>query len=238
MAMTEPAGSDRSGLAAEYVLGTLDAAERAEAEALMLAGGAFAAEVEAWRRRLDPLLEAPPATPPAGVQDEVLAAIGPENGARAEILQLRRRAAAWKWVATGAAAIAASLAVFIASRSPEPPRTPAYVAVLESPDKKPAFVATADPAHGGLSIRRVGLPPPPNRSFELWAIPEGAAPQSLGVVDRSAAISAKTLIQKTGGEPLAKIVLAITEEPEGGSPDGKPSGAPLFTGKLVQAPES
>ncbi len=168
MAMTEPGSGDPSGLAAEYVLGTLDAEEKAEAEALLRSSGAFAAEVEAWRRRLDPLLEAAPATPPAGVFEEVLAAIGArEDGAPAAIVQLRRRAAIWKWTAAAATALAASLLVVIASRIPGPPATPSFVAVLESADKKPAFVATAGPARGGLFIERLGPPPPPGRSFEL-----------------------------------------------------------------------
>ncbi len=234
--MTEP-GNDRGGLAAEYVLGTLDRSERAQAEALMQSDRAFAAEVEEWRHRFDPLLAAPPSPPPARALDGVLAAIDAEElGPSAEIVQLRRRLAVWKWTAAATAALAASLFVFIAIRLQEPPNSPAFVAVLESPDKKPAFVAAANLSDGGLSIRRVGSPPPLGRSFELWAIREGTPPQSLGVVDRTAVIPAKTLIQSTGGEPLGKIMLAITEEPEGGSRNGKPSGPPVFAGKLLQTP--
>jgi hypothetical protein len=55
-------------------------------------------------------------------------------------------------------------------------------------------------------------------------------------VDRSAVITSETLIEKTGGEPLAKVLLAITDEREGGSIDEKPSGNPIFSGKLIQAP--
>ncbi len=236
MATTEP-GNDRGGLAAEYVLGTLDRSEKAQAEALMQSDTAFAAEVEDWRRRFDPLLAAPPSPPPARALDGILAAIGArEPQPSAEIVQLRRRLAVWKWTAAATAALAASLIAFIAIGLLEPPKPAAFVAVLESSDKKPAFVATANLADGGLSIRRVGPPPPPGRSFELWAIREGAPPQPLGVVDTAAVIPAKTLVQRTGGEPLGNILLAITEEPEGGSRDGKPGGPPVFAGNLLQTP--
>ena len=182
-------------------------------------------------------LDPPSSTPPAGAFDGILAAIGAqEPQPSADIVQLQRRLTLCKWTAAAAAALAASLIAFLAIGLLEPPNSPAFVAVLESPDKKPAFVATANLADGGLSIRRVGPPPPPGRSFELWAIREGAPPQTLGVVDKTAVIPAKALVQGTGGEPLGKILLAITDEPEGGSRNGKPSGPPVFAGKLLQTP--
>jgi anti-sigma-K factor RskA len=236
--MTELETGDFNGLAAEYVLGTLDAAEKRNAEALLHSDAGFAAEVEAWRRRLDPLLEVPSAEPPAGVLDRVFSAIegrGLADGA--EIIELRRRAVVWKRTAGAAVAIAAGLVLYVAAQ-PIPPAAPAYFAVLESADRKQAFVAAADPNRGGLYIQRVGGAPPPGRSYELWAIRPGTAPESLGVVGNRAQISALTLNTKTGGEALSKVLLAITEEPEGGSPDGKPSAAPIFTGPLIHAPSS
>ena len=41
---------DRDGFAAEYVLGTLDTDERAQADALMLVDQDFAAKVRQWER--------------------------------------------------------------------------------------------------------------------------------------------------------------------------------------------
>ena len=46
---------DHNALGAEYVLGTLDASERAQVEAMMSADKDFAATVEAWERRLNTL---------------------------------------------------------------------------------------------------------------------------------------------------------------------------------------
>ncbi|MDC7785118.1 hypothetical protein PQJ75_02500 [Rhodoplanes sp. TEM] len=59
---------DRAGLAAEYVLGTLDADERDEAAALIASDPAFAALVAAWERRLGELhAMVEPVTPPAEI---------------------------------------------------------------------------------------------------------------------------------------------------------------------------
>ena len=59
---------DHDGLAAEYVLGTLDAFEREQVEALMATDPAFSALVRGWERRLGelnalvPSVEPPPET--------------------------------------------------------------------------------------------------------------------------------------------------------------------------------
>ncbi len=236
--MTELDDNDRAGLAAEYVLGTLDNADKAWAEALIRSDDAFAAEVEKWRGRFDPLVATiPPESAPHGALDDILSRIGREAAApSAEIIQLRRQATIWKWTAGAAAAVAASLLAIIFIRPIEPAKSTQFVAVLEATDRTPAFIARADLTNGGLVVRRIGPGPAPNRSFELWAIRDEAAPQSLGLVDREAGIPSRTLIEKTAGVPLQKVLLAITDEPEGGSKDGRPSGPPIFTGKLIQAP--
>jgi anti-sigma-K factor RskA len=70
------ADADRLGLAAEYVLGTLDAAERDEAEALINSDAAFAAMVGDWERKLGELsaMVAPVSPPPelwAAIQERL-----------------------------------------------------------------------------------------------------------------------------------------------------------------------
>jgi len=57
---------DRAGMAVEYALGTLDADERAQADALLLVDPEFAAEVQRWERRLGELNAlVAPVEPPA-----------------------------------------------------------------------------------------------------------------------------------------------------------------------------
>ena len=53
--MTQAESDDQELLAAEYVLGTLDAEERARARALVTMDPGFAAVVRAWERRLGEL---------------------------------------------------------------------------------------------------------------------------------------------------------------------------------------
>jgi anti-sigma-K factor RskA len=78
---------DVNGFAAEYVLGTLDADERAEADALRLVDASFAAKVLEWERRLGELnVLVAPVEPPAAVWDRIKA--GLEGTGQVEHLRL------------------------------------------------------------------------------------------------------------------------------------------------------
>jgi anti-sigma-K factor RskA len=76
---------DRDALAAEYVLGTLSADEREQAEALLAIDPAFAEIVRVWERRLGELnvmVEA--VEPPAEVWDKIKTEVAPRATAAAE----------------------------------------------------------------------------------------------------------------------------------------------------------
>ena len=107
-----------------------------------------------------------------------------------------------------------------------------YVAVLSDDKHAPTVLVTFDPTRNTLTLKRVGgYHEGPDRSLELWALPPGGAPKSLGVM---------------GGGPVVKLVaqenevretpaLAITLEPRGGAPaGGGPTGPVLFKGALLQ----
>jgi len=230
---------DRRGLAAEYVLGTLEAAERAEVERRLASDPELAAEVARWQSRLEPLLAAvPPESPSAGTFDKVLARIGsaPEDSAGARVVRLERQVGRWRGAAIAAGALAAGLLVFVSLRElARPPAAPEeFVAVLETQDRNPAFVATVNVAAGTVTLRRLaGTGPEAGHSYELWAVGGGReAPQSLGVVGRRASLPVARL-GATSAERLGETVFAISIEPEGGSPTGQPTGPVTFTGRLV-----
>ena len=74
---------EREGLAAEYVLGTLDARDAAEVEAALPTDAALRADVEAWERRLAPLQAlAVPEAPPPELWDRIEAALAGTPAAR------------------------------------------------------------------------------------------------------------------------------------------------------------
>ncbi len=226
---------DMEELAAEFALGSLPPEERQEAESLMASDPAFAAMVTAWERRLIPLaLALEPVEAPPRIRGAVMKAIAGDTAGSETVVAWKRRASAWRLATLGASAIAASLAAFIALGTPEGPLTDQrYVAVLQAEGPGPAFLASIDLANGSISVRTVGAPPQPGKSYELWAVGAGRdKPQSLGVIDASFRIPASKL-GKIDPAALKDTLFAVSLEPEGGSPTGQATGPVMFTGKLV-----
>jgi len=217
------------GLAAEYALGTLDAAERAEAAARRLREPELDAAISAWEARLSPLLEAAPErAPPAGLFERIEAQLG--GSGSGVVVELRARLRRWRATAAGAGALAAALAAglaFLVLARPTPPHQ--FVAILQKSPDEPAFAMTVDIDKLQFSVRPVAAQAPPGKSYELWIIGPKQAPKSLGVID--AATGERDL---AGDKAIVRdATYAVTVEPKGGSPTGKPSGAPVFFGRLV-----
>jgi Uncharacterized protein conserved in bacteria len=86
-------------------------------------------------------------------------------------------------------------------------------------------------------VRKVGAPPvETGKSYELWLISDklGGRPRSLGVIGGSD-FTARPVLGSYDPDIVNNATYAVTVEEAGGSPDGKPHSAPVFTGKLVEA---
>ena len=138
---------ERDGMAAEYALGTLDADERAQADALLLVDPDFAGEVARWERRLGELnVLVAPVEPPAPVWEKILAGVGeaapaapmrlPEVAAppvaavaaaepSAEIIDLTQRMRRWRGLTVMTGALAASIVAIVVAREYRPDVLPA-----------------------------------------------------------------------------------------------------------------
>lgn len=232
---TEP-GQDRAG---EYVLGLLRGAERRRFEAEMARDPSLAAEVAEWEERLLPLsLAVPEIEPPqslwASIETAVIAESAPAL-ARAPIqakrpgliAQIWDSVSLWRGFAVAAAAAAIALAVLRPGASPPPP---AMVAVMQS--KSGPMFTVAMRTDGGAMIAPVGhAAPPSGKVWQLWAVKKGAKPVAIGFLTSSGAVLPK------GDVPAAflkaHVLIAATVEPQGGSPTGQPTSAPVFAGPLL-----
>lgn len=227
--MADTDRNETDALAAEYVLGQLAGAERRAAEARLTSDPAFRAAVAAWERRLQPLADsAEEAIPPSGVLTAVLARIetsGETPGGN--VVSLRRAVRRWRATAAIVGAAAAVLAGVVVLERTQPLASTEFVAVLTAEGAKPAFVATIDTVRGTISVRRVADAAPPGKSYELWAVPPGGAPRSLGLVQQA------SLSRPLSVTPSGNLTFAISLEPEGGSPTGAPTGPVVFSGALV-----
>jgi len=176
------------------------------------------------------------------------------------VIRLSAQARRWRNVASFTTAIAAALVAMIAVGVYQPdllpdgvrpkPRvqvvevkTPAvsaapsaqYVAVLQKEGGSPAFILTVDGATKNFTVRKVGAAPEPGKSFELWLISDKLQrPRSLGVIG-GGDFTARPVLSSYDNDTINTATYAVTVEQAGGSPDGNPHSAPVFTGKLIEA---
>ena len=233
--MSDPDDDDPD--AGEYVLGTLDDAERSAVGARRHNDPALDARITAWERRLSPLLEAvPEITPPQHVYAGLIARLfgqqasagQPDGGA---LLRLNRSVRRWRVATAGCAALAASLLAWIALVPSRPPAQN-FVAVLQKDAGSPAILLDVDIAARKLTIRPVSTAAQPDKSYELWLIdPNVGAPRSLGTL--SARGPTRASLAPFDQATIEGATYAVTLEPLGGSPTGSPSSQPILTGRLT-----
>jgi anti-sigma-K factor RskA len=107
------------------------------------------------------------------------------------------------------------------------------VAVLESADARPGLIVTVQPAVGRAIIRPLAVSVANDRALELWLIEgQGRPPRSLGLLDRQQKTSLTLPAElRSALEPSAG--LAVSLEPPGGSPTGKPTGPVIYQGPIL-----
>jgi anti-sigma-K factor RskA len=236
--MTTP--DDIDALAAEYVLGTLDLAERTAVSARRLREPALDTAIKDWEERLAPLdAIMAPVEPPAGVLAAIEHALN--SGQRAgwtvvELDTLRRRVKLWQRIGVAASAIAASLIVAIGLRETvyRPPLQQ-FVGVFQKDDVLPSFYLTIDLDTRELTIRPVDARRTPGKTYQLWIASDqlGPTPQSLGLVDDDLAPTRKSL--PFDRQLLQRATYGVSLEPAGGSPTGRPTAPALHTKLLPVA---
>lgn len=234
--------SERDILAGEYALRLLEGEELAAARRLLVEDPSFAAAVAAWDNRLHPLTgEVPERALPSGLWARIEQALDrvPETPA---ILALRRQVRRWKAAAGlfGAGAVAALIALLLVPRGAPPAIVPPPTAQASAPvlaasvatERSGTIAVTYLPDRGDLLVVPAALDLPAGRAAELWLIPAGSAPISLGLVGREAG---RRPVQPDIAARFARgATIAVSDEPAGGSPTGQPTGAVLGSGILQQ----
>jgi len=215
--MTSPSAlsEDDDLLAAEYVLGVLEAEARAMATARLRTDAAFAAAVHAWETRLDGLNDGFAEAPAPDLMPAIEARLFPTATAP-------RPRRTWFGLAA-AGALVAGLAVAALFLNQTGPAQAPLLTTLAAADL--AYEVRADGET--LQVTRIaGAPAPQGQVHELWAIaPGGAAPVSLGLLGE-APLTLRYPVPPPGW------VLAVSVEPAGGSPTGAPTGPVILTAEI------
>lgn len=225
---------ERDTLAAELALGLLEGEARAEALRLRLADPAFAAQVAAWEEKFAALHdETPSVAPRSGLWDNIAARL--PDGRGPIVVALESRLTRWRMATVASGAVAAALALVLLTQSPAPlPATDTpqlAVARIEGTASGPLIRARYDRGSGVMELNIEGFTPG-DLAPELWVIPAGGAPVSLGQVAPSGAASVTVA---SGHRALVQdgATLAITMEPVSATPHAAPTSAPVAAGKIT-----
>lgn len=232
--MSEPRETDREPegddlLAAEYVLGVLDPADRPAVAARIERDRDFAVLVDAWAARLSPLDDAYRAAPPPA---SVKAALDRRlhDATASPKPSLWSSLAFWRGLSAAALAVAA-FAVIAPLLLPAPPPAERLVALLASDGSDVRYVVVYDPAENDVSLNHLAGDRAEGRDFELWLIEGDKAPVSAGIIAVGGNIHI-VLPPELAARLAAGAVLAISMEPKGGSPTGAPTGPVVAAGDL------
>jgi anti-sigma-K factor RskA len=232
-------------LAGEYVLGVLDTAQRRQVQARLETDRAFAQRVEDWERRLAPLLaDIAPVEAPAEVWAAVCARLGwtqreresSPGGFWGNLGFWRAATALCALIAIAAIVFTLERPVTVApqpvARTVEPAAKP--VTSLERDDGTPGWLASVDATRGTVLMVPVpSAPDPQGRVPELWLIPAGMAPVSLGAVSITSSHTV-TVPQNERAALMAGSTLAITLESPAGIPHAAPTTAIIAKGTIQQ----
>lgn len=205
-------------LAAEYVLGTLRGRARRRFERWFVSPQ-VGQLVKAWEKRLaglEPPLEsvAPPPTVWRGIEEKLH-------------LRQQRRAPAMRWLGVAAAAAFFAVAGYFAFRQPTPVDVPALASTERALLQKDAQTiywrveVLGDNQELSLHVHVVH-DLPPGKSHELWALPEGGAPVSLGLMPHTG--DHHRVLTAAQRDALSRSKqIAVSLEAEGGSTTGAPA---------------
>lgn len=236
-----PPEDERDLLAAELALGLLEGEELLTARGRAAQDPGFADTVRRWEGRLAPLIEeVREVPPPAGLWDGIERAIGAANPGGGEVVTLRRKVSLWKGFAAGASAIAASLALLVGYQATretpvpvQPDDAPVLIATLSSEEAPTSLAVAYDREAASLLVTPGRLAEPAGRAHQLWIIPAGGSPISLGLV-RSGAPQRLAVPAPVAARFAASATIALSVEPPGGSPTGQPTGPVVAAGELLE----
>ena len=226
----------RQALAAEYVLGTLHGRARQRFDRLLEQDARLRQIVSAWEQKLGLLNEGlAPVRPPQQAWTNIQQRLGLGQNKKSKsgwLAGLWGSLALWRSLTT-VAMLAVMFGVYLNLFAPKLVVNQ-YVAVLQTEQQQASWLVKSDLQNKRLIVHIVNEQTIPiGKAFELWMIVGEGKPISLGLIS---ADQQKSIL--LSDELLAKLksgnVMAVSIEPEDGSPTGQPTGPVPYTGAVTQ----
>jgi len=221
-------------LAAEYALGTLRGRARLRFERICKDNKMAQAAVKRWEDRFVNMLSAVKVEQPS---PQVWNGIERRLGLRNQTAE-KSASSMWSWLGSrwsaaafaGVTALAIGVGVFLqqsASRV-EP------IGTFAQADRGDIWRVSSSKDGARLVIEATDqVTPDAQHAYELWALPEGSPPVSLGLLPKNgSATLALNAAQRAALGSATKI--AVSLEPLGGSPTGAPTGPVLHVTDVMK----
>jgi anti-sigma-K factor RskA len=212
-------------LASEYALGTLRGPARRRFERWRASTSFVDQRCRFWEERLMQLAKGlKPVQPPAHVWQAIERRLNLTTGQR----PLRRMRA---FALAASIVLVVGLAGLLYWRSLPPDRATA-VATISAKSGEHIWQLEVFGNSDRLVAHAAKLPArPAGHDYELWALPKGAVPVSLGILPAAGA-STRTLTAMQKQALALSSQVAVSIEPLGGSPTGQPTGEVLYVAPL------
>lgn len=203
-------------LAGEYVLGLLRGGARRRLERYMREDPELSSEIAFWERHLAAWNRVvKPIPPPERVWKHLNAQV---------TLETRSYSPQWPVLRLAAAVALLVLGVIVGRYILAPTPTPTYLAMMSTGPGRPSWVVTVQPQKRYVHMTALANDRPPSgKSYELWLLPKQGAPIPMGLMNPTGVASETVSATLMAALHHAKG-LAISLEPRGGSPTGKPTG--------------
>ncbi|MCF2870234.1 anti-sigma factor [Octadecabacter sp. G9-8] len=214
-------------LAAELSLGLLSGEDLVQAERRARIDRVFGDLVEDWDMRFAQMSDdIAPVTPPKGLLRKITNEAYPDSPKR--LWQQLGILPAFLGAGAAALVLFATLQIGILMQA----NAPTFEAQIAAEDESIIVAAAFVEDSGVLSVEwRVG-DRVEGRDVELWLIADGNAPVSLGVLNKGTKFT-EFAISQDMRRLLAGGVMAVSDEPLGGSPTGAPTGTILAVGQIT-----
>lgn len=219
-------------LAGEYVLGVLSLEDRQKVERRMRSDRQFAAIVSRWEQNLSEFNEEyEMVTPAASVYPKIEKRI---FGDAALGGHLWNSLLLWRSVAFGSLFLVAGVLVFaITNEAALRPAAPGKLlsASLAGQNSSISLLANYDATSGRLKVTPVAAGKPEEKSLELWLIRGSDPAEALGILPQTGE-GEIILPSELHGKLTEGAIIAVSVEPFGGSPTGKPTGDVVASGTI------
>lgn len=243
MSTTPDDNEDGSGLhdplAAEYALGLLEGEDLLEARLRFVNDPAFRKDFADWQQKFDPMLdEFTPVQAPAsawrGINQKLFEA---NESAQQQPTGIFSALNFWRGLSFASLAVIAGLiaALFYAPSAIISPTLDdgRLYATLRPAADKPAFIIKTGTKPSVIEIQPLNFVADQNSVAELWIIPADGTPRSLGLIAKQGNTTLD-ISQDYIGFFQPGALLAVSIEPQGGAPEGKPTGPIIATGKILE----